>query len=100
MVPYNTIPYVGSSTNGNLTLKPVHPPTLGLVGQVCQPFQNQYGMSNDPITNVSQPREDPFDPMNRELGVGGEGSSSNNTITMTTNDGLRQETPPPPPTTP
>ncbi|CAA7043000.1 unnamed protein product [Microthlaspi erraticum] len=94
----NYFPYVGSSSNGNLTLEPVRPPTCGLVGPLSQPLQNQHGMSSDPITDVSQPREDPFDLMNRELGVRGEGSSSNNT--MTTSDGLRQETPPPPPTTP
>ncbi|CAA7043015.1 unnamed protein product [Microthlaspi erraticum] len=78
-------PYVGSSSNGNSTME-MEP--LWTV----PPLQNQHDMSNDPITDVSQPREDPFDLMNRELGVSGEGSSNN---TMTTDDGLRQDPPPP-----
>lgn len=109
-LPYqgSYLPYQGSSSNGNPNweMEPIGPPVMtfsDLLVSVSQPLQQHHNMSNNPIMDISQPRQYPFDFMNRGLGMKEEGSNINNgdpqfhcrSNTVTTNDGLRQEPPPP-----
>ncbi|CAA7045088.1 unnamed protein product [Microthlaspi erraticum] len=81
--PRSYLPYQGSSSNGNpnLEMDLIGPPVMNfsdLLGSVSQPLQHHHIVSNNPIMDMSQPRQYPFDFMSRGLGMKEEGSNVNN----------------------